>query len=870
MNWECQEIILTVFVKASLECLKKVYCKKRQMRVQLKIFQQQEEGKMSKIQIQTKQVKFPVAEDLYGLFFEDINRSGDGGLYPEMLRNRAFEDSIIPERCTPIDGCYGFETPTGWRDQFNNGEGLKRWLDGIKPTPVPAWYGEAANLILMREGTLNKNREAALKIEFSEGGSVYNVGYRGIAVEAGQEYPFYMFAKADRDMELVLTIERENGGAALAETKIQLPKTEEFRRFDAVLRSKGAVSDCIFRIRSASEGAVILGFTSLMPADTYKGHGMRKDLMEMLEGTHSKFLRFPGGCIVEGFTKETMMRFPNTIGPVWERPGQQLMWHYRATNGLGFHEYLQICEDLHLEPMYVINCGLTCQGRYAELTEGEELEILLQEAFDAIEYATAPADTKWGTMRAEAGHPEPFGMKYIEIGNENIGQEYCERYEKFYKELKKRYPELIYISNIHTEKEGHPTEVVDEHYYSTPEFFQENQNMFADYDRKGPKIFVGEYAVTSGNDIGNLYSALAETMYLLGIENNQDVVTLTSYAPLLQNVDYTGWYPDLIAFNNHQTFAIPLYYAIQMLAANRGEEIYETQLEGTSMYTKNVGIPGFIAYEDGVTLRNVICNGKKAGVTHTLVGNASEENGEISLKIGPSMELDNFPGIGDTKKEICYVAFGDECSGKNVFEADVKIDSPEIPIAVTLWNSHCPMLFALDETDQRSDDWSPIFTEHHSWMIEEGKGTACMVHWFQDQPIGESVKLPMRYGEYMHLKVETREDGFDCFIDGKKVQEVYLSSHPSTAVSVSGDRDTIQVKIVNMNGERDDVEIILDCEVEDAYTALVLTADSPKAENDFGNPRRVAPEEKICTGAGSRFVYEAPGSSFSVLKLKKR
>ena len=213
---------------------------------------------------------------------------------------------------------------------------------------------------------------------------------------------------------------------------------------------------------SNSEVTVRFGYSSLIPDDTFLGHGLRKDLVNMLKDTSSRFLRFPGGCIVEGFTKETSMHFYNTIGPEWKRPSHNLMWHYRTTNGLGYHEYLQLCEDLHLEPLYVINCGLTCQGRRGVLIEGDELTQWLQEAIDAIEYAIAPEDTYWGSKRAAAGHPAPFSMTYVEIGNENLGSEYISRYKFFYQKLKSKFPDIKFIANIHVENEGLDADLVDE------------------------------------------------------------------------------------------------------------------------------------------------------------------------------------------------------------------------------------------------------------------------------------------------------------------------------------------------------------------------------------------------------------------------
>ena len=824
---------------------------------------------MSKIQINTQSPHFPITPDLYGLFFEDINRAGDSGLYPEMLRNRAFEDSILPKGCTPLNDTFAFETPTGWRDAFNNGEGLTRWMDGLAPTHIPAWYAENAEITLNQTDTLNRNRLASLHVDFEDKGRLYNIGFHGISIEAGKVYDFYMFAKAPQDTLLQIQLEDTHGNV-LAHSEVFLKASDSFERYDVSFLSSATDHNTRLVIASREPGGIQIGFTSLMPRDTYKGHGMRRDLMEMLSAMSPKFLRFPGGCIVEGFTKETIMRFKNIIGPVWERPSHMLMWHYRTTNGLGFHEYLQICEDLGANPLYVIHCGITCQGRGPIYLEGNELEELLQDACDAIDYATASADTnKWGALRAQNGHPKPFGMKYIEIGNENDGPEYLCRYKKFYNTLKERYPDIIFISNCHTENDGLPTEMVDEHYYRTPEYFQGHQDVFDSYDRNGPQIFVGEYAVTSGKHVGDLYSALGEAMYLTGIEKNQDIVKLTSYAPLFQNVNYTAWYPDLISYNNHEVSALPLYYIIQMMASNRGTHVADISLEGKSIYTENHGIPGLITYKNGVRIKNVLYNGKPAALTHQTVGSHIQTDNEYQLFVGPNSDIDIYAGADKSLKEICYVTFGDKPSCKITFEADIYLDSPDIPFAVALWNEHYPMLFAPDETCERSTEWSPVFTEHFSWFIKDGCGTGCTVHWLVDQPICEPVPLPIVAGEYMHLKVEADTTQILCYINDVPVQTIPMKKYPCTGACASCDENEIQLKIVNMSDSTDSVNIRLDVDVESAYEALVLTGDSPYARNDLAHPLNVAPVSCQKDGAGREFIFEAKPLSFNILKLKK-
>lgn len=534
---------------------------------------------MSKLKIKTKERRFETARDLYGIFFEDINRAGDGGLYPEMLRNRSFEDSVLPEGYIQQEDGIHVKTVSGWLDEFCNGEGLCRWVkdNNIPETEIPAWYTHNAKMELELTDTLNERRDAALRIQFEKDGSLTNTGYCGISVKAGESYSLYLFAKAKEEIGLDVAIEYQ--GKVLTGNSLVV-SGQEYTRYDMKLTAAEDCHEAQLTISCKEGGEILLGFISLMPDNTYMGHGLRTDLVEKLKGMSPKFMRFPGGCIVEGTTPSTAMRFRDTVGPAWERPSKLFLWHYRSTLGLGFHEYLQLCEDLGMEPMYVCNCGMTCQGRKSVLLEGEALDEMVQDTLDAIEYAIGSKESKWGRLRASMGHPEPFKMTYLEIGNENWGPDYEKRYNMIYKKVKELYPQIKTIANEHVEKNGCPAECVDEHFYNTTEFFAERVNYYDDYDRKGPKIFVGEVAVNEGNYMGQLYAALGEAAFLMGIEKNQDIVTLASYAPLFENVNYRAWYPNLIRFNNHQSLGIPTYYVWKMFGQNRGEYVVRSEDEG--------------------------------------------------------------------------------------------------------------------------------------------------------------------------------------------------------------------------------------------------------------------------------------------------
>ncbi len=518
---------------------------------------------MYSVEIRSKEKLFDVSETLYGLFFEDINRAGDGGLYAELLRNRAFDEGVLPEGCKYDPQEKVILSPTGWRSSFDcwEQEGIVGWETR-----------GGAEICLTEKDTLNSNRRRALQVHF-HGGELLNSGFWGIPLEKGSQYRFYMFAKSDTPVSVRVSLASEKGERYAEHT---FTVAGDYTKYECMFTSDAADHSARLVLSSREDCNVLLGFTSLFPKDTFMGreNGLRRSLAERLLALKPAFLRFPGGCIVEGFTKETAYRFRDTIGPVWERKPHWLLWSYMTTNGLGFHEYLQFCEDAGIDAMYVFNCGMTCQGRCPDYFEEDLIREFYEDTVQAILYATAPADTEWGRRRAENGHPDPFHvLKYIEIGNENWGVQYDTRYRFFYEKLKEQFPQLHYISTDHTERAGLKTEMVDEHFYSSPVFFAANTGMYDSLDRDGVDIYCGEYASTIGCKEGTLYGALGEAAFLTGIERNQDKVKMTSYAPLFQNVNHVSWEPDLIVFNNHVDYGIPSYHLLKMFAENRGSYV---------------------------------------------------------------------------------------------------------------------------------------------------------------------------------------------------------------------------------------------------------------------------------------------------------
>ncbi len=839
---------------------------------------------MSRIAIKTKERKIPVAEHLYGIFFEDINRAGDGGLYPELIRNRSFEDSIPPADCTAVDNGYAMVSGSGWRDEFNHGEGLSKWIrnNGTQYTPIPAWYSSNATIELDTCDTLNPHRRAALTADFGSEGCIRNEGFKGIPQKKGSSYIFYMFAKSNE--EKTLTVSVKEGDRTFCSMRFIVGGTShnstghngKYTRYEAVLTAEADSKDAELEICCHEGGKVKFGFVSLMPVDTYMGHGLRKDIVEKTAALKPKFLRFPGGCIVEGFSPSTAMYFRNTVGPVWERPSQLLMWHYTTSNGLGFHEYLQLCEDLDMEPLYVFNCGMTCQARKSVLMEGRELEDMIQDTLDALEYALGPADSKWGRLRAEMGHPAPFKMNYMEIGNENFGPDYEERYLKCYEAIHHHYPWIKFVANTHVEQKGLPVDIVDEHFYNTAEYFAENINYYDSYDRKGPKIFLGEVSVVRGY-VGQLYGALGEAAFLIGAERNQDVVNFISYAPFLENVDYSSWFPNMIRFDNTESFGIPSYYVWKLFSSNRGEYVLASTEESQKIYRPVKGM-GSVLGAPGLRYRNAKWNGKEVQATHELMGHVEAQTNSI-LGNGPDAagfivtapdqeQIDESKMLSGVDLEKVFIVFGEEEATAGTFEIEVLAETGK-EITIGVYSSRLPKTVYVPDETKPPREWNAENVNPFLWRIKDGTSTFIERSSPHEIELSTAVEAELEAGAFNHFRYEADGKRMLLYLNGKLLHEAAVPAFRAIA-SVACDTDSeIIIKAVNISEEEQDIEIILDCEVEDQYEVCRISGQKT-AENSFEQPRQIHDNTYRLTGAAKEFIYEAPALSANVIRLRKR
>ena len=525
----------------------------------------------------------PIQPTMYGIFFEDINFAADGGLYAEMIKNRSFEFTI------PM---MGWSQPNSDRHSYNNESGYA----------LPVKYFEG-------EGNLNFLR---VQIKNAEGYELHNEGFRGMGIKEGDTYRFTFDAKQMEGAVSAVKAELlDEEGNTIAEASIPVSGSE-WSNYKAEIVPNKTVMKGSLKLTFEGTGELGLDMISLFPTDTWNGreNGLRKDLVQLLYDLDPGFLRFPGGCIVEGRTLARRYQWKKTVGPVEERPSLVNRWNtefdhrltpdYYQSFGLGFFEYFQLSEDLGAEPLPILSCGIACQFNTGELVPMDELAPYVQDALDLIEFANGSTDTPWGKVRADMGHPEPFNMKYIGVGNEQWGPEYIERYKVFNEAISEKYPEIIIVSGSGPFPDGDyfeygmkelkemGAEIIDEHYYRSPEWFRENATRYDSYDRNGPKIFAGEYAaqsvaIASPDNKNNWETALSEAAFMTGLERNAEVVQLTSYAPLMAHAEGWQWTPDMIWFNNLESYGTPNYYVQKLYSTNKGTDLISVTQNGEDL-----------------------------------------------------------------------------------------------------------------------------------------------------------------------------------------------------------------------------------------------------------------------------------------------
>ena len=580
--------------------------------------------------VNTKKLGAPVQPTMYGIFFEDINYAADGGLYAELVKNRSFE---FPNAFT------------GW--------------------------DISGKVTLMDDGPFERNPHYVRLAPAGHSDKhtmIENHGFFGMGVKGGQEYRFSVWARVPDGGKAKLWIDIVENATMeedqmLGNAGIEV-SGKEWKKYTAIIKPKRTFAKAHLRVWGDNKVTTDVEHVSLFPVDTWKGreNGMRKDLAQALNDMHPGVFRFPGGCIVEGTDLATRYQWKNTVGPVENRPLNENRWHYTFTNryfpdyyqsyGLGFFEFFQLCEDFGSEALPVISCGLSCQFQNPDPTKPgvhvaiDDLEPYIQDALDLIEFANGPADSKWGKVRAEMGHPAPFNLKFLGVGNEQwdydekhggFGPVFTARLKKFSDAIRKKYPNIKLIGTTGPNSEGWDFDLLqprmkelkvdlyDEHYYRNEKWFLTHGLRYDSYDRKGPKVFAGEYACHGSNNHkwNHYYTSLLEAAHMTGIERNADIVHMATYAPLFAHVEGWQWRPDAIWYDNLRMFKSVSYYVQQLYAMNKGSHVLSLTMNKKPV----AGQPG----QDGLFASAVF--EQSTGEVIVKVANTSDNTQPVSIQL---------------------------------------------------------------------------------------------------------------------------------------------------------------------------------------------------------------------------------------------
>lgn len=519
-----------------------------------------------------------VSPTMYGVFFEEINHAGDGGLYGELVANRSFEDGLLPDGFCVAEG--GGSVAVAGRNHLT-GEATRR--DFPWPTDdVPGWRlvtadSRAARMTVTTDRPAFATAPRNLRLDLAAGDApvaLVNDGYWGIGIAGGEEYRLRVIARTDGLYRGTLRA-RLVAAAGRDLAAVALPLAAEgWGDTTVTLTACAADTAASLVLDFDGEGTIWLDFVSLFPRHTFRDrpNGMRRDVAQLIAALRPAFFRWPGGCVVEGITMATRYDWRKTLGDVAARSGEYVQWGYRTTYGMGWHEVLQFCEDIGAAAMYVCNAGIACQMRLGDACPDDSVAALIDDCLAAIEYALGDTTTYWGARRAAAGHAAPFPLRYVEVGNENWGETYNRRFPRFRDAIKARWPDVAVIYNVMWKPDSGPvpeTDMADPHWYVAPDAFFRSHDTFDRWPRANHTLYVGEYACNKGVGSGNMYAALSEAAFVGGMERNGDLVRMASYAPLLENVNDRRWPVNLIRISAAGAYGRSSYHVQKMAAAHR-------------------------------------------------------------------------------------------------------------------------------------------------------------------------------------------------------------------------------------------------------------------------------------------------------------
>ncbi|MFT7838474.1 alpha-L-arabinofuranosidase C-terminal domain-containing protein [Saccharothrix sp. BKS2] len=785
-----------------------------------------------------------IEDTMYGVFFEDINRAADGGLYAELVQNRSFEYSTADNA--------GYTPFTGWA-----------------PT------GGALDVV-NDDGRLNERNRNYLRVGLPAG--LINAGYNsGINVEKGKRYDFSVWARTDQatgtPLEVGLT---DPAGEDLAAQLRLRVRGDGWTRYTGTFKARESSTTGRLLLTGGGTGTLRLDEVSLFPQDTFKGrsNGLRRDLAEKIAALEPGFVRFPGGCLVNtgshygydessNWERKRSYQWKDTIGPVEQRATNANFWGYNQSYGLGYYEYFQFSEDIGAMPLPVVPALVTGCGQNRATDDPVLLQRHIQDTLDLIEFANGPVDSTWGRKRAEMGHPRPFNLTHLGVGNEeNLADEFFERFTRFRAAIEARYPDITIIGNSGPDDTGANfdrlwqlnreagVDMVDEHYYNSPNWFLENNDRYDGYDRTGPKVFLGEYA----SQDNRFYNALAEAAFMTGLERNADVVELASYAPLLSNEDYVQWRPDMIWFNNHASWGSASYEVQKLFMTNVGDHVVPSTASGTPWSPSPItGAIGLSSWATSVAYDDV----------------------EVTSADGRELFADDFSGDAGNWTGNGYGRWGVQ-DGAYV-QSDATATNPLVTAGDPSWTD---FTFSVKATKLSGSEGFLIpFAVNgagnpYFWNLGGWNNTRSAVDGGNQSRVFHSDNTTIETGRTYDLRVEVRDRTVKLFIDGRLwaefTDEASQAPEPFRQVVTRDERTgDLIVKVVNAQADaaRTRVDLGRNTRVLPFAEATVLEGLPDDVNTEHTQPIRTRKAQVRVSGS---FTHTFPPHSVTFLRVKDK
>ncbi|WP_337061359.1 alpha-L-arabinofuranosidase C-terminal domain-containing protein [Kineococcus sp. G2] len=798
----------------------------------------------------------PAIDDtMYGVFFEDINYAADGGLYAELVRNRSFE-------FLPVDRA-GFNGMTAW-----------------EPTATGGGAGTATTV--NDDARLGERNRTYLELDLANPGGgwygVTNSGFNeGVALQAGARYDFSVWARADAPAGTPLSVTLRGTGGELLADPLSLQVTGDgWVKHTGTLTAKSTTDAGRLQVLAGGTGTVRLDMVSLFPEDTFKGraNGLRKDLAEKIEALDPGFVRFPGGCIVNvnsmegydaasGWQRARSYQWKDTVGPVEQRATNSNFWGYNQSYGLGYFEYFQFAEDIGAMPLPVVPALLTGCGQNRATNDPALLQRHIQDTLDLIEFANGPVTSTWGKLRAEMGHPEPFGLTHLGVGNEeNLPDEYAVNFVKFRDAIKAKHPDITVIANSGPDDQGavfdrhwehnraNDVDMVDEHYYNSPSWFLQNNDRYDSYDRSGPKVFLGEYA-SLDNKLAN---SLAEAAYMTGLERNADVVKMASYAPLLANVDNVQWKPDMIWFDNDESWGSTSYQVQKLFMNNVGDHVVPSRSTGKVAQVKPItGAVGLSTWSTSAMYDDV---------------EVTSPDGEVLF--GDDFSDGNADGWTPLANRGSWSVTDGAYAQSDVTANDTLVKGPDITatdydISLKATKTAGSEGFLVAFGVKGSDDyywWNLGGWNNTRTVVEKATGGAKETIFAEE---GHSLETGRTYD----LKISVRGAKVDLYLDGE-----LFGSFADDAVTepfaqvVTKDEATgdLLVKVVNAQDVPAVTRIDLGGARVKSKALMTVISGDPQAQNTR-SAEPVKPVTSTIKGVSSEFTRTFPANSVTVLRI---